>query len=126
MKIGFVDHHLNNFHANKFLELLRGPLAGLGATVTAAWESDPTGEDWCAKHDVPRANSAAAVAELGWSPPARRNWADFSKRLTALEARYPLVGLKAARPAPERGHGPRRPADRPRRRRDRAARPTPG
>lgn len=63
MKIGFVDHHLNNFHANKFLELLRGPLASLGATVTAAWESDPTGEDWCAKQNVPRANSAAAVAE---------------------------------------------------------------
>jgi predicted dehydrogenase len=63
VKIGFVDHHLNNFHATRFLELLHGPLAPLGARVTAAWESDPTGEDWCARHKVPRANSAAAVAE---------------------------------------------------------------
>jgi predicted dehydrogenase len=63
LKIGFVDHHLNNFHANKFLSLLHGPLAGEGARVTAAWESDPVGEDWCARNDVPRAGSAAAVAE---------------------------------------------------------------
>ncbi len=62
MKIGFVDHHLNNYHANKFLTLLRGPLADLGAEVTSAWESDPTGEDWCAKNGIARAESAAAVA----------------------------------------------------------------
>lgn len=63
MKIGFVDHHLNNFHANKFLALLHGPLADLGARVGVAWESDPTGEDWCQKNGVPRAGSAAEVAE---------------------------------------------------------------
>lgn len=63
MRIGFVDHHLNNFHANKFLALLHGPLADLGARVTAAWESDPTGEDWCAKNGIARAGSAGAVAE---------------------------------------------------------------
>jgi hexosaminidase len=51
---------------------------------------------------------AAAVAELGWSQPARRNWADFRKRLAVLEARYPLVGLKAAKPAPERAAALRR------------------
>jgi predicted dehydrogenase len=62
MRIGFVDHHLNNFHANKFLALLHGPLEDLGARVTGAWESDPTGDDWCAKNGIPRAGSPEAVA----------------------------------------------------------------
>jgi len=62
MRIGFVDHHLNNFHANKFLALLHGPLADLGARVTAAWESDPTGDDWCEKNAVRRLEGAAGVA----------------------------------------------------------------
>lgn len=63
LKIGLVDHHLNNFHANKFLALLHGPLAELDARIVSAWESDPTGEDWCAKNGIPRAASATAVAE---------------------------------------------------------------
>jgi predicted dehydrogenase len=63
MRIGFVDHHLNNFHANKFLTLLHGPLANLDARVEIAWESHPTGEDWCEKNGVTRAGSAEAVAE---------------------------------------------------------------
>src|SRR5690349_4750508 len=62
MRIGFIDHHLNNFHANKFLTLLHGPLAELGARVVAAWESDPAGDDWCAKNDIPRLESPEAVA----------------------------------------------------------------
>ncbi len=67
MKIGFVDHHLNNFHANKFLSLLHGPLADLGARVTLAWESDPVAdaegnEDWCGKNEIARAESAETVA----------------------------------------------------------------
>lgn len=63
MRIGFVDHHLNNFHATKFLSLLHGPLADRGARVVAAWESDPTGEDWCAAKGVERCGSAEEVAE---------------------------------------------------------------
>ncbi len=63
LRIGFVDHHLNNFHADKFLGLLRGPLASLEADVVAAWESDPTGDDWCAKNGVPRLDSPEAVVE---------------------------------------------------------------
>lgn len=63
MRIGFVDHHLNNFHANKFISLLHGPLAQANARVTAAWESHPTGEDWCAKNSVRRMESAAEVAK---------------------------------------------------------------
>jgi predicted dehydrogenase len=61
LKIGFIDHHLNNFHANKFLALLHGPLAGLDARVVAAWESDPAGDDWCAKNGIRRAESAGAA-----------------------------------------------------------------
>ena len=41
---------------------------------------------------------AAAVAELGWSAPEKRDWNDFSRRLAALQARYATVGLEAARP----------------------------
>ena len=63
MRIGFVDHHLNNYHADKFLSLVRGPLKEMGAEVKSAWESNPTGEDWCAKNDVPRAGSIAEVVE---------------------------------------------------------------
>jgi hexosaminidase len=40
---------------------------------------------------------AAAIAELGWSRPERRGWEGFRKRMQALAARYPDVGL-AARP----------------------------
>jgi hexosaminidase len=38
---------------------------------------------------------AAAVAEVGWSPRARRNWADFAARLPAEFDRYRMLGLKA-------------------------------
>lgn len=62
LRLGFVDHHLNNFHANKFHTLLHGPLADLGARVVCAWESDPTGDDWCAAREVKRCGSAAEVA----------------------------------------------------------------
>lgn len=61
LRIGFVDHHLNNFHANTFLRLLHEDLAAEGARVVAAWESHPTGEDWCAKHGVERKGSIAEV-----------------------------------------------------------------
>ena len=56
MIIGIVDHHLNNYHADKFLSLLRGPLQGEGLEIVSAWESDPTGDDWCEKNSVRRAN----------------------------------------------------------------------
>jgi hexosaminidase len=38
---------------------------------------------------------AAAVAELGWSPPERRGWQSFRKRLVSLASRYASVGLPA-------------------------------
>ena len=57
LKVAMVDHHLNNWHADTFVRLLRGPLAGEEVEVVAAWESDPVGEDWCAKTGVRRASS---------------------------------------------------------------------
>jgi hypothetical protein len=57
LKVAFVDHHLNNYHADTFLRLLRTELADENAEVVAAWESDAVGDDWCAKNNIPRATS---------------------------------------------------------------------
>ncbi|MCX7919914.1 MAG: Gfo/Idh/MocA family oxidoreductase [bacterium] len=62
-KIGLVDHHLNNYHSDKFLQLLHGPLAAEECRIVAAWESHPKGEaDWCSKNGVLRVASAEEVA----------------------------------------------------------------
>ena len=63
LQIGFVDHHLNNFHANTFLKLLHEDLAAEDVRVVAAWESHPIGEDWCVKNGVERKGSIAEVIE---------------------------------------------------------------
>ena len=39
---------------------------------------------------------AAAIAELGWSLPARRQWPDFVGRLAAFIPRYHALGIHAA------------------------------
>jgi hexosaminidase len=39
---------------------------------------------------------AAAVAELGWSAPERRNWRDFLRRLTPMFGRYTVLGISYA------------------------------
>lgn len=39
---------------------------------------------------------AAAIAELGWTPPERRQWPDFIARLAAFTARYRALGIHAA------------------------------
>jgi hexosaminidase len=40
---------------------------------------------------------AAAIAELGWSRPERREWDDFRRRLAAMPARYDVLGMAYAR-----------------------------
>ena len=40
---------------------------------------------------------AAAIAELGWSQPERREWSDFRRRLAAQPARYAALGMPYAR-----------------------------
>jgi hexosaminidase len=39
---------------------------------------------------------AAAVAELGWSQPQRRDWDDFRKRIAAFAPRYAALGMPYA------------------------------
>jgi hexosaminidase len=55
---------------------------------------------------------AAAVAELGWTPPARRDWYDFQRRVAAMPARYAALGMPYAKsafePAPRTPAGPLR------------------
>jgi len=43
---------------------------------------------------------AAAVAELGWSQPGRRDWEDFRRRVAAMAPRYEALGMAFARTAP--------------------------
>jgi predicted dehydrogenase len=64
LKIALIDHHLNNYHADTFIKLLRGPLADEEAEIVAAWESDPAGEkDWCAANGVKRAATLDAAVQ---------------------------------------------------------------
>lgn len=63
MKLGFVDHHLANYHADVFLRLLRSAYADRGVEVIA-YESDPApGDDWCDRNRVPRADSIGEVVD---------------------------------------------------------------
>ena len=39
---------------------------------------------------------AAAIAELGWSPPARRDWRDFVRRVAASLPRYEAIDMPYA------------------------------
>jgi hexosaminidase len=59
---------------------------------------------------------AAALAELGWSQPARRDWNDFRRRLEAMPARYAALGMTYATsvfepPAPRAGDRTRKSAE---------------
>jgi hexosaminidase len=72
---------------------------GLQANV---WTEHIRTEERVAWMTFPR---AAAVAELGWSQPARRNWNDFRRRMASLQKRYASVGLVAARELPEPARG---------------------
>lgn len=64
MKVGFIDHHLNNYHANKFLGIFRDGKAGADVEIVCAYESNPEGdEDWCEVNKVPKASSPAEVVE---------------------------------------------------------------
>jgi len=63
---------------------------GLQANIWTEHISTEARVDWMA---LPR---AAAVAELGWSPTARRQWPDFLQRLAAFMPRYRALGPDAA------------------------------
>jgi hypothetical protein len=52
-RIGLIDYRLENYHANVFLNSLRGPLDSRGWSVAGAWASDEAnGQAWARKNDV--------------------------------------------------------------------------
>ncbi|HTG43906.1 MAG TPA: hypothetical protein VK633_05180 [Verrucomicrobiae bacterium] len=61
-RIGFVDHNLENYHANVFLQALRGPLAHRGFTIGGA-TGTKTGESraWAEKNKIPYFEDEAAL-----------------------------------------------------------------
>jgi predicted dehydrogenase len=61
-RIGFVDLNLENYHANVFLQALRGPLADRGFTITGA-TGTKTAESraWAEKNRVPFFEDDAAL-----------------------------------------------------------------
>ncbi|MCX7626136.1 MAG: Gfo/Idh/MocA family oxidoreductase [Candidatus Sumerlaeaceae bacterium] len=61
LRIGFIDHHLANFHADTFFNLIP-EVSGGEAQVTIAFEIEPRGDvDWCAARGVRRAQSPEEV-----------------------------------------------------------------
>ena len=53
-RIGFVDLDLENYHANVFLQALRGPLASRGFTIAGATGTKATeSRSWAAKNRIP-------------------------------------------------------------------------
>jgi predicted dehydrogenase len=64
VKVGFIDHHLHNYHAEVFRRLLVEKIGQGSVELCAAYECAPTsGEDWCATHGVSRAASPEEVVE---------------------------------------------------------------
>src|SRR5258706_1859560 len=68
----------------------RRHVLGLQANIWSEHISSDARVDWMS---LPR---AAAVAEVGWSPPARRQWPDFLQRLAAFMPRYRALGAHSA------------------------------
>src|SRR5688500_7110653 len=64
IRIGFVDHKLENFHANVFLKADRDALKDRGAAVAGCYGLDiDNGKAWAAHNDVPWFTSPAAMNE---------------------------------------------------------------
>lgn len=62
-RIGFVDDELDNFHANTYLDALRGPLAERGYEVAGATAiAAGAGQQWAAEKGVPYFDSIDALA----------------------------------------------------------------
>ncbi len=60
--IGFVDNFLDNFHANKFLEILQGPLADRGFKVGVCRGLDEErSQAWADEKGIPYAESFEAM-----------------------------------------------------------------
>jgi len=63
-RIGFVDDQLDNYHANVFLNALRGPLKSRGFTLAGCTAlKEPEGRAWAAKNNVPYFANAKTLNE---------------------------------------------------------------
>ena len=64
-RIGFVDHDLDNFHANVFLEAFRKPLADRRAAVTGCWaQRAGRGRAWARARGLPYCGTVADLDAL--------------------------------------------------------------
>lgn len=64
LKVGFVDYSLANFHANKFVELLRGDLQQHGVEVVCAYGMiEDVSKQWAEEKGIAWVDSPEAVAE---------------------------------------------------------------
>lgn len=64
-RIGFVDDNLENFHANTFLALLRGPLLSRGFTVAGCVGlQDAPSRAWATKNNVPYVADAVEMDRM--------------------------------------------------------------
>ncbi|MEN0111614.1 MAG: Gfo/Idh/MocA family oxidoreductase [Planctomycetota bacterium] len=62
-RIGFIDDDLDNFHANTYLDALRGPLAGRGYAVAGCTALQAErGQKWAAEKEVAWFESIDALA----------------------------------------------------------------
>ena len=65
MRLAFIDHHLANYHADTFCQLLGSTFEDWGVELIG-YETDPTpGTDWCAERGVRRA--ASLDEALAWA-----------------------------------------------------------
>ncbi|WP_432797772.1 Gfo/Idh/MocA family protein [Poriferisphaera sp. WC338] len=65
IRVGLIDHHLDNFHTNIFIDLFANELKSEEIQFTFAYETDPADpeKDWCAENNVQRCDSIAEVIE---------------------------------------------------------------
>jgi hypothetical protein len=62
-RLGFVDKNLDNFHAQVFLEQVRGPLADRGVTIVGATAMEPEpSRAWARDKDLPYFDDVTALA----------------------------------------------------------------
>jgi hexosaminidase len=88
--ISLQDVYRFDPHDATLSETQQRHVLGVQANIWTEHISTEARVDWMA---LPR---AAAVAELGWSPAARRQWPDFIERLAAFMPRYRALGPNAA------------------------------
>jgi len=62
-RVGFIDYIGDNWHSNKFIEVMRGPLAGRGYDVTCCTELEKgRSVEWAKKNGIEYLESAGRMA----------------------------------------------------------------